>query len=328
MQLLIYFLLIFNICQSKSSNLFKQWMTSNNKNYQDTNEFNHRYNIWRENMKFINQQNSAGLTYKLAMNSFGDLTWQEFIQHKTGYQSGKVEKNSIRLTSDNLPKFIDWRKHGIVTRVKNQFECGSCWAFSTTGLVESYHAISTGVLVELSEENLIDCTFSYGNGGCSGGYPANALEYIIANNGIDTAKSYPLESVYGWQCLVQQMCTCLYNASTVGAKINGYKQLESGNETMLEAAVAKFGPVSVAIEATNAFQFYGSGVFVDSTCGNTESDLNHAVLAVGYDTDKNGQEYYIVKNSWGSDWGESGYVRFARNHNNMCGIATDSVFVY
>jgi cathepsin L len=197
--------------------------------------------------------------------------------------------------------------------VKNQGQCGSCWSFSTTGSTEGAHAIKTGNLVSLSEQNLMDCSTSYGNNGCNGGLMDDAFQYIIANNGIDTESCYPYQAQDG---------TCQYSTSCIGATLTSYQDIAQGSESDLQAAVANNGPVSVAIDAgLSSFQFYSGGVYSDSGCGNQPNDLDHGVLAVGYGT-LGGQDMWIVKNSWGSSWGVNGYIMMARNDNNMCGIAT------
>ena len=330
--ILLLFLSAYYISKLNYDSQFEQWATTHNKSYDnDQFEFVIRRNIWIQNMKFIEEHNKANLGYTLAMNSFGDISWKEFLNLKMGYQSKTPVKTTIDSSRKNnfdyeKPSHVDWRDRGAVTQVKNQFSCGSCYSFSTTGAIEALHAIQTGNLVSLSEENIIDCSFAYGDFGCSGGDMVASFQYIIANGGIDTSESYPQESFYGWQCLAPEMCPCRFNKSTIGAKISGYKTIQSGNESALEIAIAEVGPISVAIDATEAFQFYQSGVFSDTNCDSTY--LNHAVLAVGYGTTEDGVEYYIIKNSWGSDWGEAGYIRMARNQNNMCGISSEASYPY
>lgn len=301
---------------------FDQWADFHGKSY-GADEYHHRYKIWLDNLEFINKQNSIK-PYKSDLNQFGDMTFHEFVsQLKHPHRPIKTTPFNHQLI---LPKSFDWRRFNVVTPVKNQMECGSCWAFSATGCIESFHAIKTGKLVELSEENLIDCSFDYGSDGCAGGLPVDAFEYVLKNGGINTEEAYPLESIYGWQCLAPEMCPCKFNRSAVGAKISGYNHYQNHNETILEATIIKFGPVSAGIDATRDLQFYKSGIFSDATC--SSSELNHAILVVGYGEDLTGNKYFIVKNSWSTDWGEAGYVRMARGKNNMCGIASDYAVVY
>jgi len=195
--------------------------------------------------------------------------------------------------------------------VKNQGSCGSCWAFSTTGSIESSYAIATGKLVSLSEQQLVDCSDSYGNYGCDGGLMDYAFEYVIANGGLCTEDSYPYQGVDG---------TCKSTSCSMYDPIQSYSDVTPDSESSLEASVA-IRPVSVAIEADqSSFQFYSTGILTGK-CG---TNLDHGVLAVGYGTDGT-TEYWKVKNSWGTSWGEEGYVLICRNcgkngNEGECGI--------
>lgn len=292
---------------------FSEWMHKHGKSY-SAQEFHGRFRTWKQNMHFI--ENFQG-SHEVAMNEFGDLSSEEFGRIYNGFRAPAVfaqvvaEERAVDTVS--LPSSVDWRTKGAVTGVKNQGQCGSCWSFSTTGSTEGAHAISTGSLVSLSEQNLVDCSGSYGNNGCNGGLMDNAFQYIINNNGIDTESCYPYTASQG---------TCQYSTSCIGATLSSYQDVTSGSESALQTAVANVGPISVAIDAgQSSFQFYSGGVYSDSGCGNQPSDLDHGVLVVGYGT-SNGQDFWWVKNSWGNSWGLSGYIMMARNDNNMCGIAT------
>ncbi|OXK63657.1 C1 family peptidase, partial [Escherichia coli] len=180
-----------------------------------------------------------------------------------------------------------------------------------TGSTEAAHFLSTKNLVSLSEQNLMDCSRTEGNNGCNGGLMDDAFKYIISNKGIDTEESYPYQASTTYDCR--------YKAANSGATIASYKDVTSGSETAL-ATAANDRPVSVAIDAShNSFQLYTSGVYYEPEC--SSSQLDHGVLVVGYGTDGS-SDYWIVKNSWGTSWGQAGYIWMSRNRNNNCGIAT------
>jgi len=296
--------------------LFTKFVEQHKKHYEHG-EFFHRYNIFKTNMDKIMNHNNANHTYTLAMNEFGDLSFAEFKSKYMGYKNIQApfitSKNTEKLDSNiNAATSLDWRstnnpkKVVAVTAVKNQQQCGSCWAFSSTGSMEGTWAIAGHPLVSLSEQQLVDCSSNYGNQGCNGGLMAQAFEYVIANGGICSEAAYPYQAADG---------TCQTTCTPV-AKISSYTNLPQNQESTLIPAIQN-GPISIAIEAdTDVFQFYSGGVFSDPSCG---TNLDHGVLIVGYGTDS-GKDYWIVKNSWGASWGENGYIRLIRNQN-MCGLA-------
>ena len=210
-----------------------------------------------------------------------------------------------------LPSQTDWRSQGAVTKVKSQGQCGSCWAFSVTGALEGQHFRKTGKLVSLSEQNLIDCSKKYGNHGCNGGWMNNGFRYIKENGGIDTEDSYAYLGTDHQQCK--------FRKETIGATSTGYTVIPPNNEKQLLNAVATVGPITVAIQVTSSFQSYHGGVYYEPRCD--PKKLNHAVLIVGYGSE-GGHDYWLVKNSWGTSWGQEGYIKMARNKNNNCGIAS------
>jgi len=301
-------------CQSENhlQTAFTKWMRDHSKVY-PTDEFQNRYSIWKGNHQWVKEFNArADVSFTVGLNEFADLTNEEFNRLYKGLQKVRLDVPASPLQADvsALPSSVDWRTKGIVTGIKNQGQCGSCWSFSTTGSLEGAHALNTGTLVSLSEQNLVDCSGSQGNQGCDGGLMTQAFEYIISNGGIDTESSYPYTAQDG---------TCQYNAANCGSKLASYVNVASGSESDLQAKVAQ-GPTSVAIDASqNSFQLYSGGVYYEPACSSTS--LDHGVLAVGYGT-TGGQDYWIVKNSWGSSWGMSGYILMSRNRNNNCGIAT------
>jgi len=303
------------------------------KNYESDTEERIRMKIFMENKNKIARHNQlyqqGHVTYKLALNVFGDLLHHEFVHRMNGFNRTtalKMYKGETKPVEDavtfiepaniELPTSVDWRTKGAVTEIKDQGHCGSCWSFSATGALEGQHFRKTGTLVSLSEQNLVDCSSAYGNNGCNGGLMDQAFQYVKDNGGIDTEKTYPYEGIDD---------TCKYKAENSGATDRGFVDIPQGNENKLKAALATVGPVAVAIDASHeSFQFYSSGVYYEPQCDSQQ--LDHGVLAVGYGTDEEGKDYYIVKNSWGTTWGDKGYVKMARNKKNHCGIATSASY--
>lgn len=277
-------------------------------------EFSTRFATFKRNMDFIAEFNSKNTNMQVAMNKFGDLSNTEFASLYNGLRVPSNYVHEATFTTEenvSVPDSWDWSKQGAVTPIKNQGQCGSCWSFSTTGSVEGAHFLATKNLVSLSEQNLVDCSTAQGNQGCNGGLMTQAMDYIISNKGIDTESSYPYTAT--------GPNTCQYNPSNSGSSLSSYSNVASGDENALQQSVYK-GPTSVAIDASqSSFQFYSSGVYSDPDC--SSSQLDHGVLAIGWGSDS-GSPYWIVKNSWGTDWGQNGYIWMARNDNNMCGIAT------
>jgi len=285
---------------------FTKFMNEYGKEYSHD-QFFHRYNIFRTNVDRIMAHNMQNASYTMAVNQFADLEAAEFKAMYTGTIPTKSDyarqQNTVILDETNVASSIDWRTEGIVNGVKDQAQCGSCWAFSAIASTEGAIAQKSGKLQSFSEQQLVDCSGSYGNQGCNGGWMDYGFEYIIAK-GIATEAAYPYKAV-------DQTC----QAFTAVGKITGYKDVTANNEAQLLAA-ANIGVVSVAIEAdTSVFQFYSGGVLDNAGCG---TQLDHGVAVVGYGTDV--KDYWIVRNSWGASWGEKGYVRLVRNKNE-CGIA-------
>jgi len=295
--------------------LFTNWMTQHGKRYETSNLVD-RYAIWKRNMNYIHRHNEQNASYTLAMNSFGDVTAEELSAQRNGFNyihnpvMQRANSASGLLGAVHAPTSVDWRSQGAVLPVKNQGMCGSCWAFSAVGAIEGFRKLSPGgSLVALSEQELVDCADSrWGNQGCQGGLMDNAFEFIAyQNQGITSGAKYAYKGV-------QRACPATLPAAA--AHLTGYVNVPPMNDAELVNAVAK-GPVSVAIEAdSEAFQFYSSGVFDDATCG---TQLDHGVVAVGYGQDSRGVKYWIVRNSWGVEWGDQGYIKIVRG-KNMCGI--------
>nr|KAG5711235.1 hypothetical protein BaRGS_004879 [Batillaria attramentaria] len=263
-----------------------------------------RYRVFMENLKRIEMHNweyfNMKKSYYLDINQFADLTFDEYKQYNK-LMVRPANKNSSSQTflpplNWEAPESVDWRTKGYVTPVKNQGQCGSCWSFSTTGSLEGQHFRATGKLVSLSEQQLVDCSGSFGNNGCHGGIMDQAFAYINNVGGIESEEEYPYMAVEG---------TCQFKKSEVVADLTGYNDIESGNEKSLKEAVAS------------------QGVYDEPECSSIH--LDHGVLVVGYGSEK-GQDFWLVKNSWDTTWGEQGYIKMTRNNNNQCGIATDASY--
>ncbi|XP_061144220.1 cathepsin S, ortholog2, tandem duplicate 1 isoform X1 [Syngnathus typhle] len=293
------------------------WKKTHGKWYRSQPEDLHRRGLWEKNLMLITLHNleaSMGLhSYRLSMNILGDLTPDEIRQSfanltpPTDFHNRSSDRPLRQMV--DIPESVDWRDQKYVTSVKMQGSCGSCWAFSAAGALEGQLARTTGRLVDLSTQNLVDCSGKYGNRGCYGGFIDAAFRYVIDNGGIESEKSYPYTGKSG---------QCRYSAAQRAANCSSYKVLPENDEDALKQALAVIGPISVAIDASRpTFAFYSSGVYDDASCSKS---VNHAVLAVGYGT-LDGKQFWLVKNSWGASFGDGGYIRMARGKSNQCGIA-------
>ncbi|XP_077230939.1 pro-cathepsin H-like [Tasmannia lanceolata] len=282
------------------------------KRYGSVEEIKQRFGIFVESLELIESTNKNGLPYTLGVNKFADMSWEEFSFHHLGAaQNCSATKATHKLTNELLPTIKDWRKEGIVSPVKDQGHCGSCWTFSSTGALEAAYKQLTGESISLSEQQLVDCAHAFNNFGCNGGLPSQAFEYIKYTGGLDTEESYPYAGVNG---------ICKFNSKNIGVKVTDSVNITLGAEDELKHAVAVVRPVSVAFQVVKEFRLYQKGVFTSKTCGSTPMDVNHAVLAVGYG-EENGTPYWLIKNSWGGDWGDNGYFKMELG-KNMCGVAT------
>ncbi|XP_064208021.1 cathepsin S-like isoform X1 [Anguilla rostrata] len=296
---------------------WESWKTTHWKEYNGLGEEAIRRAVWEKNMLLIdahNREYELGMhSYELGMNHLGDMTTEEILDvlavTRVPPNFSRGPSPFVGVSRAPVPHNVDWRRKGYVTEVKNQGLCGSCWAFSAAGALEGQLMKTQGTLVSLSPQNLVDCSYKYGNKGCQGGFMTQAFQYVIENRGIDSEFSYPYTG------MEEQ---CRYDSELRVANCSSYRFLPKGDEVALKRALATVGPISVAIDAARPnFHFYRSGVYHDPTC---TQEVNHGVLAVGYGT-LNGEDYWLVKNSWGQRFGEQGYIRMARNKNNQCGIA-------
>ncbi|XP_036760247.1 procathepsin L-like isoform X1 [Manis pentadactyla] len=301
------------------NSLWSQWMATHGKLY-DVDEEIGRRAVWEKNVKMIDKHNQeynlGNHSFTMAMNAFGDLTNEELRQVMNGFQKQKYRKEKVFQEHPlaEIPPSVDWREKGYVTPVKDQGPCGSCWAFSAVGALEGQMFRKTGKLVSLSEQNLMDCSGPQGNGGCSGGVMDYAFQYVLDNRGLDAEESYPYHGADE---------PCKYKAEYSAANVTGFYDIPA-QEKDLEVTVANMGPISVAIDASAlTFLFYQQGIYYDPNCSSQK--LGHAVVVVGYgfegeESDNN--KYWIIKNSWGTDWGMNGYMKIAKDQNNHCGIAS------
>ena len=305
------------IADIKYHYLFHHFTKNFQKDYSiDT--FDQKFEVFKDNVNFIYKHNqNENKTYTLGINQFSDLTNDEFKKlFNFDFNKDlelKAECDKMVFSNVFTPVSIDWRQKGAVTNVKDQGQCGSCWSFSSTGALEGIYSIINNKLYSFSEQELVDCSsgFEYGNHGCNGGLMDGAFRYTI-DHGLCKEEEYPYTAKKG---------SCESSSCTPIIKISKCFDVPPNNELALREAVS-FQPVSVAIEAdTRYFQSYKSGVLTGDACG---TNLDHGVLVVGYGTE-NGQDYWLVKNSWSSSWGDGGYVKIGRSDSTdslgVCGIA-------
>ncbi|XP_036433805.1 cathepsin S, ortholog 1 [Colossoma macropomum] len=309
-------------CEFSLDGYWTSWKTEFNKTYSSTREEVCRRAVWKKNVQDVMKHNEAASagrrSYTMGINHLSDMSAEEVNAQLNGLIEERPALHEVNHTFSFLsgslpPPRMDWTEKGLVTPVRNQGPCGSCWAFSAVGALEGQMKKKTGRLVPLSPQNLVDCSVTVGNHGCRGGYLSKSFTYIIRNKGIDSDSFYPYEHRDG---------TCRYAVKGKAGYCSGF-QILPRNELVMMHAVATVGPISVGINAKLAsFHRYKSGIYDDPACD--PRSVNHAVLVVGYGQDK-GQDYWLIKNSWGSAWGENGFVRMARN-KNQCGIANFAIF--
>ena len=297
---------------------FKEWRLAYGKSYGTSQDLEFRTKVFYQNFLKVKEMSKQAKSYTVGLNKFSDMTEEEFVAKYTGYNpstSRLLEKNK-RVGADELgkpAKKVDWRRRGAVNPIKNQGRCGSCWAFATVHSIEAAHAIKSGELLDLSEQQLVDCAGGiWFNHGCNGGLPSFAFRYIRHAGGLTKQSEYPYNAKDG---------SCQH-PKDLYAKLDTWVNVKSDVESV-EAAVTQ-QPLAIAIHA-NPIMHYTSGIFEDQHCG---TQLNHAVGLDGYGS-QGGQDYWIVRNSWGTDWGEDGYIRMAKGtgaRGGTCGLLMETSF--
>jgi len=317
----------------KTRTRFNEFVAEHGKQYESPAHYHERMAIFSENLKMIEEHNAeyeAGRTsWYMAVNKFADLTHDEF---KAQYASGLLNiakpqglraapKATHKMNLKDLPEKKDWRDDGVVTAVKDQGMCGSCWAFATVETLESYLALESGEpAIELSPQQIVSCTPNPlkcgGTGGCSGSIPEIGFSYS-ALFGIVTEEEYPYTSGH-----TGRTGDCQYDAeSQVASAYNrGYETLPHNDFDVFMEHVATKGPLAISSDASR-WSFYSGGVF-DGCSYDKNIEINHAIQVVGYDSDPVHGDYWIVRNSWGSNWGDGGYIKLKRETEAVCG--TDS----
>ncbi|XP_073962968.1 digestive cysteine proteinase 3-like [Choristoneura fumiferana] len=310
---------------------FERFKLIHGRRYASDLEHEERLAIFRHNLEFINEHNRGNSTYKMAVNHLADRTNDELNgllgnirstsdNIRTGlpfpYSSAEIQKLGRK-----LPKEFDWRLRGAVTPVKDQLSCGSCWAFSAVGAVEGalfLHNEGSQHVLRLSEQALVDCSWSYKNGGCMGGSPDAAFEWI-KDYGLPTYEAYGGYLAENGKCHIENV--------TSTAFIEDWVRVKPYDETALKIAIFKHGPISVSFFAkADTLMFYSSGVYYDAECSSDTESINHSVLAVGYGV-LDGQNYWLIKNSWGSWWGDNGYLLISTKNNN-CGMMNMPLYAF
>ena len=297
---------------------FQTFMSEHNKTYNTIEEFKNRFEIFRQNYKKIEihqQYMTTEQSFEFGITQFFDMTPSEFAKTHLNLEIShlqrlKAQASSIKphYKSGPAPESHDWREHGAVSPVRNQGMCGSCWAFSAIGNIESQYALKTGNIAQFSEQQLVDCDKV--DQGCNGGLMEDAFKHL-QTTGVMTEESYPYKGSGG---------DCKFDSSKVKAKVTGYHYASSQDENQIKQLLFENGPFAIAINAT-PLQFYFWGIFnpwMEWICNPKE--LNHGVLLVGYGVDGS-TPYWIVKNSWGASWGEKGYFRLIAG-KGACGVNT------
>jgi len=306
---------------------FEKYIVEYSKTYSGD-ELYSRKALFEASLSKVSEHNKdSSKTYKLGINHLSDWSEKELKQllgyKKSSETIANINKRAKTSSLENhllkytLPTGVDWRAKGVISPVKDQGMCGSCWTFGTAATIESFHALKTGELAEQSVQQILDCTpnpkHCGGTGGCGGGTPELAYDQIIKDGGLSSEWTYPYVSYFG-----QDFPTCkASNTTRYAAKIASYVVLPANEYEPVINALATVGPLAINVDAGSWFS-YESGVF--SGCNATEIVIDHVVQLVGYGTDESLGDYWIVRNSWSPTWGEAGYIRIKRSATKQCGL--------
>mmetsp|Transcript_45727 Transcript_45727/g.83757 ORF Transcript_45727/g.83757 Transcript_45727/m.83757 type:complete len:364 (+) Transcript_45727:70-1161(+) len=320
---------------------FTAYKKQHGKVYLDETEESLRMKNFAESLEMVKAHNEQDHSWKMGINQFSDMSDEEFKAkvlmkpQECSATAGNVYASAPRTGSADLPAHVDWREKGVVSEVKNQGHCGSCWTFSTVGALEAHMALKydNWRAPRLSEQQLIECAGGWGNNhGCEGGLPSNAFEYVKGVGGLSTEFSYPYVGKDG-PCKMAAPAAATegggFMPTSAGIGVvapGGSVNITQGDEMALKYYVATRGPVSIAYQVASDFRHYAGGVYSSTVCKNTEKDVNHAVLVVGYGTDTaSGKDYWTIKNSWDYSFGVEGFFKMEA-FKNMCGIANCMAF--
>ncbi len=282
-----------------------------------TTKSDYRFKIFCETLISIRNHNMGKHSWTQGINDFTDMTFEEFSEERLmAPQECSATKNSYKVKEEiknqGVPPSYDWRNFGVVTPVKNQGSCGSCWTFSTVGTMESHwNILGKGRNLTFSEQQIVDCAGDFDNYGCHGGLPSHAFEYIRHAGGLESDITYVYTAKDG-------QCTFRPEIAVAYVRFGSYN-VTQGDEVELAERLYNAGPMAVSYQVISGFKDYKSGVYKADNCGTTTQQVNHAVTAVGYGNE-GGLDYWAIKNSWGPTWGDNGYFKIQRGVN-MCAIS-------
>eukprot|EP01123_Difflugia_compressa_P002191 TRINITY_DN128_c1_g1_i3.p1 TRINITY_DN128_c1_g1~~TRINITY_DN128_c1_g1_i3.p1 ORF type:complete len:321 (+),score=70.05 TRINITY_DN128_c1_g1_i3:59-1021(+) len=309
---IILLLAVLSVNAISNQELFAEWKLTHNKNYATAEEEDRRFKNFQASIVRVEQRNARAANPVFGLTKFSDLSQEEFKQLLGYVPSNTTVRSFLPIKSITVPDTYDWRNQDRVTPVKDQAQCGSCWAFSTVENVESIYMIANNIgssgMKPLSPQQIVDCDTT--DSGCEGGDPPTAYAYIMSAGGLETDANYPYTAQDG---------TCAFDSSEIAVKISNWKYATSNDdESTMQSNLVSWGPLSICVDA-EPWQDYTSGIMNAADCGDS---LDHCVQAVGYDTSSS-TPFWIVRNSWGTSWGENGYIRLQYGQDT-CGLADEA----